>query len=131
MNAYSSALYKGNMEILGDPFYSFDGIMQPMTYPILLNVLLPISQEYLNSNGNKDFEDYNTKIRTTDNGNIALHESSGCYVISEIEHKITPNKFTTTLGLYSYPNIQKDVLMEEQKSSNATAATNTGTAEQK
>ena len=131
MNAYSSALYKGNMEILGDPFYSFDGIMQPMTYPILLNVLLPISQEYLNSNGNTgDFEKYNTKLRANSNGNIALHESSGFYVISEIEHKITPNKFTTTLELYSYPNIQKDVLMEEQSSSTATTATNT-TAEQK
>lgn len=129
MNAYSSALYKGNMEILGDPFYSFDGIMQPMTYPILLNVLLPISQEYLNSNSNEDFEGYNTKIRTNINGNIALHESSGFYVISEIEHKITPSKFTTTLELYSYPNIQKDVLMEEQSSS--ATATSTGAAEQK
>ena len=72
----------------------------------------------------------NTKLRANSNGNIALHESSGFYVISEIEHKITPNKFTTTLELYSYPNIQKDVLMEEQSSSTATTATNT-TAEQK
>lgn len=40
-NAYASSMYEGTMEILGDPFWSFEGIMQPCTYPIKLNVVMP------------------------------------------------------------------------------------------
>ena len=34
-------MYEGTMEILGDPFWLFEGIMQPCTYPIKLNVVMP------------------------------------------------------------------------------------------
>ena len=38
---------------------------------------------------------------------------TGFYVITSIEHDISTNGYTTTLGVSRYPNIEKDVLSEE------------------
>jgi len=41
LNAFSSSMYNVSMEVLGDPSLCFDGEMQPYTYPIELNLLMP------------------------------------------------------------------------------------------
>lgn len=58
-NAYASSMYEGTMEILGDPFWSFDGMMQPCTYPIKLNVVMPKNDftnkiEYFQETGKRE-----------------------------------------------------------------------------
>ena len=144
-NAYSSSMYEGSMEILGDPFWTFDGIMQPCTYPIKLNVVMPkndFTSRYENSSdGNNDYTKQIQNLKNTfgekltykegpgfatrDNsgiyvvenftdGNQLLHEMSGYYVVKTIEHMITPNDYTTRLGIMSYPNIQKDVILSKK-----------------
>lgn len=118
--ALSSGVYEGSIDILGDPFFLFNGIMQPCTYPIRLNVLVPknetelrtkgkdedvIKQKHINLGTNNDF--YGNTQR--------YHELSGYYLIKEIEHNITPNSFTTKLNILSYPNIEKQILIENMK----------------
>jgi len=41
LNAFSSSMYNVNMGILGDPSLCFDGDLQPYTYPIKLDLLMP------------------------------------------------------------------------------------------
>ena len=53
-NAYASSMYEGTMEILGDPFWSFDGMMQPCTYPIKLNVVMP-KNDFTNKRSDYNF----------------------------------------------------------------------------
>ena len=150
-NAYASSMYEGSMEILGDPFWSFDGIMQPCTYPIKLNIIMPkndfTSKYEKSSDGKNNFKEQIQYLKNTfgekatykegpgfadgtsyydnstthvvetfkDNGNQLLHEMSGYYVVKTIEHMITPNDYTTRLGIMSYPNIQKDVILSKKE----------------
>lgn len=105
--AYSSSMYNGTIEILGDPFYVFDEYMQPCTYPILLNVLVPLNELAFTN----EVEEWKKRKTVVKNGNQRLHELSGYYVIKEINHDISRSGFKTTLSVMSYPNIQNDVLV--------------------
>lgn len=105
--AYSSSMYNGTIEILGDPFYMFDEYMQPCTYPILLNVLVPLNELAFTS----EAEEWKRSKTVVKGGNQRLHELSGYYVIKEINHDISKSGFKTTLTVMSYPNIQNDVLI--------------------
>lgn len=113
--AFSSCMYKGSIQILGDPSYLFTGMkMQPCTYPIYLRVLVPINTfEQMAGNTN---EDYNAVLNLNKKygskrifGNQQMHEMSGYYVITKITHNITASGFTTTLDVMSYPGIDKDI----------------------
>lgn len=94
--AYSQALYKGSITIMGDPFYCFDKFVQPYTYPIYLDFRLPVSQSWSNSSSTN-------KIGYS-------HFMSGFYVVTKITHDINDSGFRTILEVMSYPNITKDVL---------------------
>lgn len=94
--AYSQALYKGSITIMGDPFYCFDKFVQPFTYPIYLDFRLPVSQSWSNSSNTN-------KIGYS-------HFMSGFYVVTKITHDINDSGFRTILEVMSYPNITKDVL---------------------
>ena len=94
--AYSQALYKGNITIMGDPFYCFDKFVQPFTYPIYLDFRLPVSQSWSNSSNTN-------KIGYS-------HFMSGFYVVTKITHDINDSGFRTILEVMSYPNITNDVL---------------------
>lgn len=94
--AYSQALYKGSITIMGDPFYCFDKFVQPYTYPIYLDFRLPVSQSWSNSSSAN-------KIGYS-------HFMSGFYVVTKITHDINDSGFRTILEVMSYPNITNDVL---------------------
>lgn len=94
--AYSQALYKGSITIMGDPFYCFDKFVQPYTYPIYLDFRLPVSQSWSNSSNTN-------KIGYS-------HFMSGFYVVTKITHDINDSGFRTILDVMSYPNITNDVL---------------------
>ena len=94
--AYSQALYKGSITIMGDPFYCFDKFVQPYTYPIYLDFRLPVSQSWSNSSNIN-------KIGYS-------HFMSGFYVVTKITHDINDSGFRTILDVMSYPNITNDVL---------------------
>ena len=94
--AYSQALYKGSITIMGDPFYCFDKFVQPYTYPIYLDFRLPVSQSWSNSSNTN-------KIGYS-------HFMSGFYVVTKITHDINDSGFRTILEVMSYPNITNDVL---------------------
>lgn len=138
-NALSSSMYTADMTILGDPFWSFDGLLQPCTYPIKLNIIIPQNEFTRRADAEGKYQDELSVLRNTfnnreakgeywykegwqlnedhkitQNNNVkvkqALHESSGYYVVKEINQEISTNGFITKLKLISYPNIQKDVL---------------------
>ena len=93
--AYSQALYKGSITIMGDPFYCFDKFVQPFTYPIYLDFRLPVSQSWASAK----------------NSNVGYsHFMSGFYVVTKITHDINDSGFRTILEVMSYPNITNDVL---------------------
>lgn len=93
--AYSQALYKGSITIMGDPFYCFDKFVQPFTYPIYLDFRLPVSQSWASAkNSNAGYS----------------HFMSGFYVVTKITHDINDSGFRTILEVMSYPNITNDVL---------------------
>ena len=94
--AYSQALYKGSITIMGDPFYCFDKFVQPYTYPIYLDFRLPVSQSWSKSSNTN-------KVGYS-------HFMSGFYVVTKITHDINDSGFRTILEVMSYPNITKDVL---------------------
>lgn len=94
--AYSQALYKGSITIMGDPFYCFDKFVQPYTYPIYLDFRLPVSQSWSNSSNTN-------KIGYS-------HFMSGFYVVTKITHDINDSGFRTILEVMSYPNITNDIL---------------------
>lgn len=123
--ALASCMYKGSIQIMGDPFYLFFGAnMQPCTYPIYLRVLVPKSEferRAYDTNG----EDYNAIKNQKDTfgergtfGNQQLHEMSGYYVINKITHNISASGFTTTLEVMSYPGIVNDVVDKDNCSPN-------------
>lgn len=93
--AYSQALYKGSITIMGDPFYCFDKFVQPFTYPIYLDFRLPVSQSWASAK----------------NSNVGYsHFMSGFYIVTKITHDINDSGFRTILEVMSYPNITNDVL---------------------
>lgn len=115
--AYSSCVYSGNIQIMGDPFFVFDGLMQPCTYPIRLDVLIPFNDFHASQGGAKyggDFKAYDSMYNTYSDdrmyANQRRHEISGYYVIKKIEHTISPGKFVTNLEVLSYPKIENQIL---------------------
>ena len=131
--AFSSCMYTGTMEMLGDPSLEFNMLLQPYTYPIRLEVYVPRNElafkardwgvadtDEENKDAQRNSNEINifNKIKDAENEygareNVGLHqvhEMSGYYVITSITHNISSNGYTTTLGIASYPNIEKDVL---------------------
>lgn len=107
--AFSNCMYSGKMTVLGDPFFAFDRDLQPYTYAISLDVLLPMNERTARREFPGDLLNLGNK-RIFGDGNQLLHESSGYYVISEINHEISSSGYTTTLDIVSYPNIEDDVI---------------------
>jgi hypothetical protein len=102
-NAYNNCLYQGSITILGDPFYTFDNFLQPCSYPIYLNIEVPVSEYELRNKVENNI--YFNKV----NNNVRKHYLSGYYVIKAITHNITDGNFTTTLDIMSYPGIANDI----------------------
>ena len=122
--AYSNCMYSGSIDILGDPGLYFNTVLQPYTYPIRLDIILPKNELYYKGFATADWQnDYWNKKKDVDKtygrkfyvGNQRLHEMSGYYVIAKITHNISPSGFTTTLDISSYPGIEKDVLINTNK----------------
>ena len=107
-SALGNSLYEGTIEILGDPFYSFDDLMMPCCYPIYIGVQVPCRADESGPTTSK-----------------RIHSMSGYYVIKEITHSISSSGYKTVLSVMSYPGIEKDVLKEEQKSTTTTTTTTT------
>ena len=122
--AYSNCMYSGSIDILGDPGLYFNTALQPYTYPIRLDIILPKNELYYKGFATTDWQnDYWDKKKDVEKkygsnyyvGNQRLHEMSGYYVIAKITHNISPSGFTTTLDISSYPGIEKDVLINTSK----------------
>lgn len=107
--AYMNCLYQGNITILGDPFYTFDSFLQPCSYPIYLNIEVPVSEYELRKK-----ERNNIYFNEVEN-NVRKHYLSGYYVVKSITHNITGNNFTTTLEIMSYPGIENDLNIKIDK----------------
>ena len=111
--AFSQSLYKGNMEILGDPGMEFNLDMLPCTYPIRIEAYVPCSYEFF---ADKDVKNAQKKSKYGTNvfyGNQRLHELTGYYVITKITHNISTSGYTTKLEVMSYPNIEKEILINK------------------
>lgn len=114
--ALANCMYSGTMTILGDPAMEFNLEIQPYTYPIYIEVLVPINDAYWNKeikNKFKEYDDIYHGIKLVSGSNQKVHEMSGFYVITSIEHNISTSGYTTILGVSRYPNIEKDVLTKE------------------
>ena len=111
--AYNSCMYVGDMEILGDPSLEFGIALQPWTYPIKLEVLLP-KNEVTARMSEKEIESEKSMVMQN-YGSFFKHETSRYYVITKIKHSISAAGYKTTLSIASYPNIKKDVLKDEKK----------------
>ena len=114
--ALANCMYSGTMTILGDPAMEFNLEIQPYTYPIYIEVLVPINDAYWDKEINSKFKEYDDiyhGIKLVSGSNQKVHEMSGFYVITSIEHNISTSGYTTILGVSRYPNIEKDVLTKE------------------
>ena len=114
--ALANCMYSGTMTILGDPAMEFNLEIQPYTYPIYIEVLVPINDAYWDKEINDEFKKYDNiyhGVKLVNGSNQKVHEMTGFYVITSIEHDISTSGYTTTLGVSRYPNIEKDVLSEE------------------
>lgn len=114
--ALANCMYSGTMTILGDPAMEFNLEIQPYTYPIYIEVLVPINDAYWDKEINDKFKEYDDiyhGIKLVSGSNQKVHEMSGFYVITSIEHNISTSGYTTILGVSRYPNIEKDVLTKE------------------
>lgn len=87
----NSAVKRGTITVLGDPSLRFAGIIQPYTYPILLDIKLQNDNSWSSETGTKS-------------------QLSGYYVITKITHNLSASGYTTTLEILSYPGIKKEVL---------------------
>ena len=140
LNAFSSSMYNVTMGILGDPSLCFDGELQPFTYPIELDLLMPQNEFTRRVLAGEQSDTYGKQVENLINKNMSrfkswytgsafynnykslsgmkemaeknqiLHEASGFYVISKITHNIDAQGFNTNLELVSYPNIAADVI---------------------
>ena len=118
-DAYANSMYNGTMTILGDPGLEFNTTLQPYTYPIRLDVLVPNNElTFKDIMDPEENNDYKEKLENVSKnygaqyilGNQRLHETSGYYVITKITHNISASGYTTTLEITSYPNIERDIL---------------------
>lgn len=110
--AYSNSLYKGTIDILGDPFYSFDEVMIPSSYPIRLDIYVPISEYERKHKGNDEISFGDSSLIS---GGRRQHYLSGYYVITKISHHISTDGYITTLEVMSYPGIDAQIGTKESK----------------
>lgn len=87
----NSSIFRGNIELLGDPFFLFDDALAPYSYLIRIVVLRP-SEYKIEYNENEPAK--NQK---------AMSYLSGFYVISNIKHNISDSGYTTTLEVMKWP----------------------------
>lgn len=79
-------VFRGSIEIPGDPFYKFDANMQPYQYGIYIDVL-------------RDFNFYQQDLNQPNQKSYM----SGFYVIKKIKHSISKDGFKTTLEVDKWP----------------------------
>ena len=82
----NEGIFFGDIEILGDPFYLFDSVVQPYQYFIKVNV-------YRNFN---EYSNSNDKI-------LKKSYLSGYYLVKKITHNLSRSGFRTTLSIEKYP----------------------------
>jgi len=82
----NEGIFFGNIEIIGDPFFLFDSILQPYQYYIKLNV-------YRNYN---EYNKSNDKI-------LKKSYLSGYYLVKKITHTLNKSGFKTLLAIEKYP----------------------------
>lgn len=81
-------VFKGTIELLGDPFFLFDRGMSPYQYVIMIDVIRP-------------------RPATRDStNNLETSYMSGLYYISKIKHSININGFKTSIEVLKDPSIQ-------------------------
>jgi len=73
-------VFKGTIELPGDPFYSFDKVVRPYEYLIKLIILRP-----------------------TSSGKAEKSYLTGNYAITSITHNISNDGYSTTLGVMRWP----------------------------
>lgn len=78
-NAFASSMYTGEMEVLGDPFWTFDGLLQPCTLPIKLNVVMPQSEFTRMADAKGEYQEQINSLRNTFN----QREQNGQYWYNE------------------------------------------------
>ena len=115
--AFDNCMYVGKMDILGDPSLEFNLLRQPYTYPIRLEVIVPRNEGYFRNRKIRDQENKGEfgHRPTYKDSNQRLHEMTGYYVITKINHNISSSGYTTSLELSSYPRIENDILIKEGK----------------
>ena len=118
--AYNSSMYSGSIEILGDPSLQFSTLLQPYTYPIKLDVILPRNEMELKGKNAAEMNNVNKRYGTKQNVGLSkLHETSRYYVITKIHHSLSASGFKTTLEVASYPRIEFDILEDPTKELNS------------
>lgn len=113
-SAFSQSLFKGTMEILGDPGLEFNLELAPATYPIRIEAYVPNSYEFFADKDVKKAQENSKYGTNVFYGNQRLHELTGYYVITKITHNISTSGYTTKLEVMSYPNIEKEVLINKK-----------------
>jgi len=91
----NSSIFRGTIELMGDPFFLFDSVMQPFQYLIKLIVMRPTSSSV------SKFSDQ------ADADNSPISYISGYYSITNIKHKIGSDGFSTTLEVMRWPSLFK------------------------
>ncbi len=86
VNNMNQGIFYGNIEILGDPYYLFDSVLQPYQYYIKLNIY-------------RNYNEYNNKKT----GILNQSYLTGYYLIKKITHKLDISGFRTTLDVQRYP----------------------------
>ena len=114
--AYASCMYKGTLRLLGDPGLEFTSILQPFTYPIRLEYILPQNESEVRAKNVQTLDIPDGEEPYSKRYNMEhqqkFHSSTGYYVITKITHEITSSGFTTTLDIVRYPGIEKEVLRD-------------------
>jgi hypothetical protein len=86
ISVINETISEGDITIPGDPFYFFDGKLQPFVYLINLIIKRP---NYIDKNG-----------EMIDGGKSYL---SGYYRVKKITHKVAAGSYTTTLDIIKTP----------------------------
>lgn len=88
-DAAFQSINKGTITLLGDPSLRFGGYINPMTYPIYLDI------------------DLQNEGVTWKENRATKSTMSGVYVVSKITHSINTQGYVTTLEVMRYPGVNE------------------------
>jgi hypothetical protein len=88
-DAAFQSINKGTITLLGDPSLRFGGYINPMTYPIYLDI------------------DLQNEGVTWKENRATKSTLSGVYVVSKITHSINTQGYVTTLEVMRYPGVNE------------------------